>query len=174
MAIASGWKTISGPMGAAMAQVDSSAVFRTGATEACAAYWNASSSAVTHYGKFRYVTGVASCVAGSWLALNPDTTVVALLADAHRGGVAVAVSALEASSYGWVQFQGKGIGLIEESTGDNAALFATTTAGEAGPTGSGLTEIFGARAAAASGTSSAATNTDVELNYPVCTSVEPA
>ena len=174
MAVASGWKTISGPIGANMAQVDSSAVFRTGATTACAEYWNASSSAVTHYGEFRYVTGVASCASGNWLALNPDSTVVALLADAHRGGVAVAVSALVASTYGWVQVRGKGTGLIEESVADNAALFATTTAGEAGPTGSGLTEIIGARAAAASGTSSAATNTDVELSYPVCCTNEPA
>jgi hypothetical protein len=149
-------------------------VFRVGASKACAAYYNASSSAITHYGDFRYVTGVASCAAGSWLALNPDNTVVSLLADAHRGGVAVAVSALGASKFGWVQVRGKGIGLIEESVSDNAALFATTTAGEAGPTGSGLTEIFGARAAAASGTSSAATNTDVELSNPICTSVEPA
>ena len=84
------------------------------------------------------------------------------------------MAATIASTYGWFQIKGKGIGLLEESTADNAALFATATAGEAGPTGSGLTEIIGARAAAASGTSSAATNTDVELNYPVCRTNEAA
>lgn len=168
-----GWRTLSGPLGAQMDQVDSSAIFQMG-TCAKAVYYD-SSSAVTHHGEFIYQTGVASCAAGKWVSLNPDNDTVALLADAHRGGVAVAISAATASKYGWFQRSGKGIGLVEESVADNAALHCTATAGEAGPTGSGLTEIMGARAAAASGTSSAATNTDVELSpYPICTSVEPA
>lgn len=167
-----GWKTLSGPLGADITKVDTAKEFQFG-TCVKGEYVD-SSAAITHFGEFTYQQGVASCAAGNWVALNPDTSIVSLLADAHRGGVAVAMAATVASTYGWFQIKGKGIGLIEESVADNAALHCTGTAGEAGPTGSGLTEIFGARAAAASGTSSAATNTDVELNYPVCTSVEPA
>ena len=169
--MANGWKTISGPIGAQIGQVDAAQVFQPGTT-ACAVY--DSSASITLHGEFTYQKGVASCAIGSWVAINPDNDTVSLLGDAFRGGVAVATAATIASTWGWFQRTGKGNGLVEESVGDNAALFATTTAGEAGPTGSGLTEIIGAVTAAASGTSSAATVTHVELSYPVCCTNEAA
>ena len=165
-----GWRTISGPLGAQVDQVDSSAVFQYG-TRCYAQYYDASSAATTYHGDFVYVKGVASAAAGKWAALNPDNDATTLLPDAHRGGVGVFVSSLVASKSGWVQVTGKGQGLLDASVADNAALHCTATAGQAGATGAGLTEIMGARAAAASGSSAA--NTDVELWWPKCTSVEP-
>lgn len=158
-----GWKTLSGPLGAKMDQVDSSAVFQPGTT-AMAVY--DSSGSITLFGEFTYQIGVASCAAGKWVSLNPDNSTVALLADGHIGGVGVAVSAATASKYGWFQIKGKASGLLAASVADNAGLYTTATAGTAGATASSQSEIIGARAAAASGSSAA--NTDVELNYPVC------
>ena len=152
-----------------MDQVDSSAIFQMGTT-AKAVY--DSSGSITYHGEFTYQTGVASCATGSWVSINPDNDTVALLADGHVGAVAVAVSAVTASKYGWFQRTGKGLGLLAASVADNAALYATGTAGTAGATASSLSEITGARAAAASGSSAA--NTDVELDYPVCNSLAGA
>jgi len=164
-----GWKTLSGPLGAQMDQVDTSPIFQMGTT-AKAVY--DSSGSITLHGEFIYQTGVASCAAGSWVSLNPDSDVVALLADGHIGGAAVAVSAAVASSYGWFQRTGKASALLAASVADNAALHTTATAGQAGAAASGQSEITGARAAAASGSSAA--NTDVELCYPVLNSLAGA
>ena len=163
--MASGWRTLDGPAGALMTQVDSSAVFQPG-TCAFARYYDASSAATTYFGDFIYQKGVASMAAGKWAALNPDNHTVSLLADGHLGGVAVGVAAVVANKYGWFQKSGKGIGLLAASVADNAGLYTTATAGQAGATASGQSEIIGARAAAASGSSAA--NTDVELAHPVC------
>lgn len=160
-----GWKTLSGPLGADITAVDTTKQFQFG-TCVKGEYVN-SSAAVTHFGEFTYQQGVASCAAGSWVALNPDNSTVALLPDGHIGGVGVAMAATVASTYGWFQIKGKGVGLLSASVADNAALYTVaSTAGTAGATASGQSEILGARAAAASGSSAA--NTDVELNYPVC------
>ncbi len=159
-----GWKTLSGPLGATITDVDTTKKFQFG-TCVKGEYYN-SSAAVTHFGEFTYQQGVASCAAGSWVALNPDNSTVSLLADGHLGGVGVATAATVASTYGWFQIKGKAVGLLAASVADNAGLYTTATAGTAGATASGQSEIIGARAAAASGSSAA--NTDVELNYPVC------
>ena len=68
-----------------------------------------------------------------------------------------------------VQIKGKGSGLLAASVADNAALYTTATAGQGGATASSQSEIVGARAAAASGSSAA--NTDVEIDYPHCCSL---
>lgn len=162
------WKTISGPLGAQMDQVDSSAIFQLG-TRAYGRYFDDSSSAVTYHGEFIYQKGVASCASGKWVSLNPDNDTVALLADGHVGGAAVAVSSATANKYGWFQISGKGSGLLAASVADNAALYTSATAGTADGTAASQSEITGARAAAASGSSAA--NTDVELHYPVLNSL---
>lgn len=160
-----GWKTISGPLGAQVDQVDSSAIFQHG-TRCYARYFDDSSSAVTYHGDFVYVKGVASAAAGKWASLNPDNDTTALLADGHIGGVGVFVSSLVASKSGWVQVTGKGQGLLAASVADNAGIYTTATAGQAGAAAASQSEVMGARAAAASGSSAA--NTDVELWWPNC------
>lgn len=161
------WKTLSGPLGAKMDQVDSTAVFQPGT---CAKAVYDSSGSITYHGEFSYQKGVASMAAGKWVAINPDNDTLALLPDGHVGAIGVGVSALVADTYGWVQRTGKASALLAASVADNAALYTSATAGQADGTASSLSEITGARAAAATVGSSAA-NTDVELDYPVCNSL---
>ena len=158
-----GWKTLNGPLGVDVAQIDTVQVYQPGT---CAFAEYDSSGSITHYGEFTYQKGVASCAAGSWVAINPDNDTVSLLADGHIGGAGVAAAATVASTWGWFQIKGKAGGLLAASVADNAGLYTTASAGTAGATASGQSEIIGARAAAASGSSAAVT--DVELNYPVC------
>jgi hypothetical protein len=167
-----GWRTISGPLGAQVDQVDSSAVFQYG-TRCYAQYYDASSAATTYHGDFVYVKGVASAAAGKWAALNPDNDTPALLPDGHIGGVGVFVSSLVASKSGWVQVTGKGQGLLAAAVADNAILYTTATAGQAGADAASQSEIMGARAAAAADSSSAG-NVDVELWWPHCATVASA
>jgi hypothetical protein len=147
-------------LGAEIDEIDSSKVFTLGQT--C----KARHITGLHIGEFMYLQGVASLVAGEWVSINPDNHTVAKLADGHLGGVAIAMAATVASKFGWFQVKGKASGLLAASVADNAGLYTTATAGTAGATAANQSEIIGARAAAASGSSAA--NTEVEINYPVC------
>ena len=158
------WNSIDLP-GAVIADVDSSQVFQLGTT--CQARNTASSTG--WIGEFMYVKGVASAAAGKWVSINFDDYGTALLADGHVGPVGVAMSSIVASTFGWVQIKGKASGLLAASVADNAALYTSATAGTADGTAASQSEITGARAAAASGSSAA--NTDVEIMYPHCNSL---
>jgi hypothetical protein len=151
--------------GATIANVDSAQVFPLGTV--CKARNAAASTGWV--GEFIYMKGVASAAAGKWAALNYDDYGTALLPDGHVGPVGLFMSSLIASTFGWVQIKGKGSGLLAASVADNAALYTTATAGQGGATASSQSEIVGARAAAASGSSAA--NTDVEIDYPKCCSL---
>ena len=118
-------------------------------------------------GEFIYAKGAASTVAGSWVSINPDTYVTALLADGHIGAAGVAMAATTAALYGWYQVEGKASAYVAAAVADNAGLYTTATAGMAGATASGQSEIIGARAAEAADASSAG-NIEVELAHPVC------
>lgn len=119
-----------------------------------------------YIGEFVYMKGVANTAAGNWALLNYDDGSTTRLIDGAIGPAGIAMAATVASTYGWYQVRGKGAGLLKASVADNAGLYAqaASSAGYAGLTGSGLSEIIGARAAAA--TTSAAV-AEVEINYPV-------
>jgi hypothetical protein len=119
-----------------------------------------------YVGEFIYLQGIGSTVAGSWVSINPDNYTTALLADGHIGGAAVSMTACVADNYGWYQIYGKAEGYVDAGVADNAGLYTTATAGMAGATASGQSEIIGARAAEAADASSAG-NIEVELSYPV-------
>jgi len=144
-------------LGAPIATVDSSPVFNLG--QKC----EARNTSTGYIGEFVYMKGVASTATGLWCLLNYDNGTVSLLADGDIGGVGVAMGAIVASKYGWFQVRGKGVGMLAASIADNAGLYISA-AGVAIATASGKSEIQGARAAAASGSSAA--NTEVELHYP--------
>jgi hypothetical protein len=108
--------------------------------------------------------GVASCVAGSWVLLNYTDNVVTLLPDAAAGGVAIAVSAVEASTFGWFQTRGRAEGSLAASCADNAQLYTTSTAGTVDDATSGEFQIYGARCAE---TVTSAAVGQVEIHYPV-------
>lgn len=145
------------PMGVSISTVDSAQVFPLGTIA------KARNTSTGYVGEFVYMKGVASCATGLWTLLNYDNGTVSLLADGDIGGVGVSMGAIVASTFGWFQIQGKGTGMLAASIGDNAGLYISA-AGVAIATASGKSEIQGARAAAASGSSAA--NTEVELHYP--------
>jgi hypothetical protein len=148
-------------MGVTIAAVDAAAAFPLGMKV------SARNTADGFMGEFIYMKGVASTAVGSWVSLNYDDGSTTLLEDGAIGPAGVAMAAVIASTYGWYQVAGKAEASLLASTGDNAGLYAqvTSSAGAAGVTGVGLSEIIGARAAEA--TTSSAAVAEVEINYPV-------
>lgn len=118
-----------------------------------------------YVGEFVFLKGVASTVATSWVLISYDDHSTSLLADNDIGPVGIAMAATVADTYGWYQIRGKASGKLAASVNENVGLYATATAGTAGGTSSGKSEIIGACSAAASGAGGA---TEVEINYPVC------
>lgn len=118
-----------------------------------------------YVGEFIFAKGVASTVAANWVLINYDDHSTTRLVDNSVGPVGVAMAATVADTYGWYQVRGKASGTLAAGVADDAALFTTATAGTAGATAGGQSEIIGARAAAAAGAGGA---TDVEITYPVC------
>jgi hypothetical protein len=114
-------------------------------------------------GEFIFLKGVGSTVVGSWVLISYADHTTTLLADGDIGPVGIAMALTVASTYGWYQTRGKGAGLLVASVGDNAGLYTNATAGSAGATGTGLSEIQTARAAAASGSGGV---TAVEIDQP--------
>lgn len=85
----------------------------------------------TGYGaaEFQYVKGVASCAAKDWVVVPSDNyTIVRAVANSN-GPVGVAMAALTASYYGWVQINGKAIGNCLTQFADNGYVYLTATAG---------------------------------------------
>lgn len=81
------------------------------------------------YGEFIYVKGVASCAAKDWVGVPSDNfTLVRAIANGDYP-VGVAMAALTASYYGWVQIQGKALGNCLTLFADNGKVFLTATAG---------------------------------------------
>lgn len=81
-------------------------------------------------GKFIYLQGAANVDEGDWVTYNADDGSVTLLAANAIGPAAVAMGALVASTYGWYQIAGKAVGLCLTGFADNAAVYATATAGQ--------------------------------------------
>lgn len=73
---------------------------------------------------FRYCEGVANVIATDWCVIGEDHVLTRLTADL-KGPVGIAMSAIVASSYGWVQVQGVGVGGSGGAIVDNAAIYAT-------------------------------------------------
>jgi hypothetical protein len=79
--------------------------------------------------EFVYVKGVASCVVGSVLTFNAYSGVTALATTRSKGLVGVAVSALVASTYGFIQVTGAAVAKSLASAVAGATAYATGTAG---------------------------------------------
>jgi hypothetical protein len=78
-------------------------------------------------GEFIYMTGVASTAVGDMVVLGKGTTTRSLTTT--RGPVGVAMSANVASQYGWYQISGQAVVNTAGAVADNAAVYATATAG---------------------------------------------
>ena len=88
--------------------------------------------ATTAYGEgeFIYLKGLPSTAVGEWVTYNMDDGTTTLLAANAIGPVALAMSAnVLATTFGWYQISGKGVGLVATGFADNANCYATATAG---------------------------------------------
>lgn len=77
---------------------------------------------------FVYCSGVANCIATDWVLIGEDFALARLTAD-QKGPVGVAMAALVASTYGWVQRVGKAIGGSGGAIVDGAPVYATGAGG---------------------------------------------
>ncbi len=75
-------------------------------------------------GEFVYCVGVASTIATDWLVIGEDFATTRLTADL-KGPVGIAMSALVASRYGWLQIYGNAVAGSGGAITDGAAVYAT-------------------------------------------------
>jgi hypothetical protein len=115
-------------------------------------------------GEFIYVKGVASCAAKDWVVIPSDNhTLVRAVANSN-GPVGIAMAALTASYYGWVQIYGKAIGNCLTQFADNGVVYLTATAGsidDASVAGDWISGALGASAATVGDL-----HAEFELSYP--------
>ncbi len=85
----------------------------------------------TNYGEgeFIYAKGVASCAAKDWVGIPADNYTLVRAAANGNYPMGVAMAALTASYYGWVQITGKAIGNCLTGFADNGYVYLTSTAG---------------------------------------------
>jgi len=115
-------------------------------------------------GEFIYLKGVASCAIRNWVSINMDDgTTTRLVADAI-GPVAVAMSTLTASFYGWFQRSGKAIGSCLTQFADNGRVYITGTAGSVDDASVAGNYVWGARGASLTTVDSGVA--DFELDRP--------
>ena len=114
--------------------------------------------------EYIYCEGVASVVAGDWVSFD-EAYVLLRLTTNNIGSVGVAMAAIVASRYGWVQIYGKNTIALGNSgnVADNGQLYTTGTAGVVDDADAANEMIIGAwsRSADASGVFTA------QLNYPI-------
>lgn len=80
-------------------------------------------------GEFVYAKGVASVAEKNWVGIPSDNyTLVRGVANGNYP-MGVAMAAITASYYGWVQISGKGLGSCLTQFADNGAVYLTATAG---------------------------------------------
>jgi hypothetical protein len=80
--------------------------------------------------KYKYLTGVASTAAGTWVVYD-ELSITVRMVTTSIGPVAIAQAATVASTYGWYLVEGSGLGNASTGYADNATVNATATDGEA-------------------------------------------
>ena len=118
--------------------------------------------------EYVYLQGVASVVAGSWVAFDElgvtsllDTDVAATMISP----IAVAQAAVDATTeYGWFMVRGTCLANVEASFADNSKIFAHATAGSSDDSGTAGNQILGAYGRSAI----SGTQATVQLSYPIC------
>jgi hypothetical protein len=128
----------------------------------------AKDAAATAYGEgeFIYMKGLASTAVGEWVTINMDDGTTALLAANAVGPVGLAMSAnILATTYGWYQISGKGVGLVAAGFADNADCYATATAGTVDDAVVAGDRVHNANGASAIGTP-ATGQAEIQLNRP--------
>jgi hypothetical protein len=80
-------------------------------------------------GEFIYVKGVASGAQYDWVAYYPDDWSTVRTVATTIGQIGILQAALVASTFGWAQISGKGVGKVLASFADNGDVYLTATAG---------------------------------------------
>lgn len=104
---------------------------------------------------YKYVSGVASVVQGDWVIINADGSVARAVSTPLAGPVGVAMGAIIASTFGWVQVHGLvGTGALgngqtqaniaSDAAADKKPLYMSATAGRATTTQAAGQTILGA------------------------------
>lgn len=115
-------------------------------------------------GEFQYVKGVASCEQYDWVTINADDWSITRSAANAIGPVGIAMAALTASYYGWVQRKGKAVGQCLTQYADNGAVFLTATAGAVDDTSVAGDLVMKAKGASTTVVDSGVA--DFEIDYP--------
>ena len=76
-----------------------------------------------------YLSGVASCIAGSVVVYNLATFAPTLIVTGLKGPVAVATAAVTAAKFGWFMIVGAAASTVRTAVTTNVALFAGGVAG---------------------------------------------
>lgn len=101
-------------------------------------------------GEFIYVKGVSSCVSKDVVVIPSDNFTLVRAVANSVGPIGVAMAALTASYYGWVQIYGKVIANCLTQYADNGYVYLTATAGsvdDASVAGDWISGMVGASAA---------------------------
>jgi hypothetical protein len=104
---------------------------------------------------YTYVKGVASLAAGDWVILNADGTVARSLNTPLGGPAGVAMAAIDATHFGWVQIDGlvgkgalgntfQSTNIASDAAADKKPLYLSATAGRATTTQAAGQAILGA------------------------------
>lgn len=84
--------------------------------------------ALGFYAEYIYLKGVASCLAGSWVAFDEIGTTILTVANS-LGPIAIAQAAILAGQFGWFAIRGSHQGLCLAAYADNAKVWCTSTPG---------------------------------------------
>jgi hypothetical protein len=106
------------------------------------------------HGEFVYVKGVASCAAGSVVTFNAYSGVTALATARSKGNIGVAMAALVAGTYGFVQVAGAAVAKSGAAV-SGSTVYLTATPGTVDDAVVAGDIIYGATYATADGTPSA-------------------
>lgn len=120
--------------------------------------------------EYIYLKGVTNCAAGKWVSFNATTFTAVLLAADAVGRVAVAMAAVDGSSYGWFQIYGFYASASSDTVAAAGGLFIDGTAGRVDDASVAGDMVYGAVSTAAD----TANVLPVNLSYPYVTNTVPA
>lgn len=118
--------------------------------------------------EYIYLKGLASTVAGDWVAFDEDHITTRLITNC-LGRVGVAMAAITGDKYGWYQIYGycvKALAISGGSCGKDKVIYTTTTAGQVDDVHTGGTTDMVIRAISRVDEDTTADQISVELNYP--------
>lgn len=116
-------------------------------------------------GLFQYVKGVASCAVRNWVGINSDDWTLTRATTNGVYPIGIAMAALTASYYGWVQRSGKALGSCLTLFADNGKVYLTGTAGSIDDASVAGERVLGARGASATTVDSGYAEFEIDMPF---------